>query len=179
MSTLKISRRYAKSLLATATEKNIVDEVSKDIALVGHIGDVSKDLRSMLRSPIIDVSVKKTVLTDVLGGKVNSLTMDFLDLLLEKRRGHLLREIVMEYGVMLDKVQNVERVRVTSAVELDDAQRLNIETSLAKRMNRTIVATYQVDPAILGGAIVCVGDDVLDGSLRHQLGVLRERLAIG
>lgn len=179
MSTLKISRRYAKALLATATEKNIVDVVSTDMAHIGRIGEASKDLRAMMGSPIINVADKQKVLSEVLDGKVNPLIMDFLMLLLEKRRGSLFREIIREYGVMVDTMNNIERIVVTSAVKMAAPERAHLEQSLATKLKKNIVATFDIDPSILGGAIVRVGDDVMDGSLRHQLYVLRERLANG
>ncbi|MBL0321526.1 MAG: ATP synthase F1 subunit delta [Ignavibacteria bacterium] len=177
MSTLKIARRYAKAILETAVERKIADEVEKDMEYFGQVGDSSKDLRAMLRSPIIDVSVKKQVVRDIFSAKLNPLTLDFMMLILDKGRGHLWREIVMEYGAMLDDVKNIERIRVTSAVDLADPERGQLEKTLAHRLNKTVIATYDVDPTILGGAVVRVGDEVLDGSLRHQLSVLKEKLA--
>ncbi len=177
MSIFKISRRYAKALLAAAQEKGLADVVAQDLALIRSLGESSRDLRAMLRSPIIDVGVKKQVLKDVVGSKVNPLTLDFMYLVLDKGRGELWREIVLEYNGLLDDVKNIERVRVTSAVELGAEERSRIENALASRLGKNIVASYDTDATILGGAVVRVGDEVLDGSLRHQLGVLRTRLA--
>jgi F-type H+-transporting ATPase subunit delta len=154
-----------------------MDAVASDLDLIRATGEASRDLRAMLRSPIIDVAIKKSVLRDAIGAKVNPLTLDFMNLVLDKGRGELWREIVVEYRNLLDDVKNIERVRVTSAVELGEPERTRIEDGLAKRLGKTIVATYDVDPTILGGAIVRVGDEVLDGSLRHQLGVLKQSLA--
>ena len=177
MSNLKISRRYAKAILATAIEMNVADEVAKDLDFIGRTGDSSKDLRAMLRSPIIDVSIKKQVIREIIGTHVHQLTLDFMMLVLDKGRGHLWREIVLEYRALLDDVQNIERVRVTSAVEIDAPTRAQIEQALAGKQKKVIIATYDVDAAILGGAIIRVGDTVTDSSLRHQLVVLKEKLA--
>jgi F-type H+-transporting ATPase subunit delta len=177
MSSFKISRRYAKSLLITAKERGLMDVVAADLELVRTTGEASRDLRAMLRSPIIDVAIKKSVLRDAIGSKINALTLDFMNLVLDKGRGGLWREITLEYRNLLDDEKNIERVRVTSAVELDAPERSRIEDGLSRRLGKTIVATYDLDPTILGGAVVRVGDQVLDGSLRHQLGVLKEKLA--
>ncbi|MCX6140705.1 MAG: ATP synthase F1 subunit delta [Candidatus Kapabacteria bacterium] len=177
MSDLKISRRYAKALLATAIERKVADDVMKDLDLIGRTGDASKDLRAMFRSPIIDADIKKQVIRDILGERIGALTMDFMMLILDKGRGHLWREIVMEYGVQLDEVHNIERIRVTSAVDLESSACEKIEAAIGVKLKKTIVATYDVDPSILGGAIIRVGDSVMDSSLRHQLVVLKEQLA--
>lgn len=177
MSTLKIARRYAKSLLATAIEHNLDDTVAKDLATVATLGENSADFRAMMRSPIIDGDVKLAVLKDALGSSVHSLTMEFLKLIINKGRGDLWREIVMEYGALLDDRKNIERIRVTSAVELGAQERSQLESALSARLKKTVVATYDTDPTILGGAVIRVGDQVLDGSIRHQLYVLKDKLA--
>lgn len=177
MVTLKISRRYAKALLTAAVQHSITPNVAADLELLVRLGDSSRDLRSMLRSPVISADVKKNVLTQVLGATVNPLTISFLSLVIDKGRENLWRELALEYQALLDVRNNIKRVSIASSVELDEEQRHKLETSLAARLSSTIAATYSVDPAILGGAIVRVGDQVLDGSLRHQLVALKSRLA--
>lgn len=178
MSTLKIARRYAKAVLATAIEQQLDDVVAKDLATVESVGASSSDFRAMMRSPIIDAQVKLAVLKDALGATINPLTMEFLKLIIEKGRGDLWREIVMEYRALLDDRKNIQRVRVTSAVELGAQERSQLESTLTARLKKTVVATYDTDPTILGGAVVRVGDQVLDGSIRHQLHVLKDKLAV-
>lgn len=178
MSTLKIARRYAKSVLETAIEHKIEDVVAQDLASIEALGASSADFRAMMRSPIIDADVKISVLKEALSSSVHALTMEFLKLIINKRRGGLWREIVIEYRALLDGRNNIERVRVTSAVELSAQERSQLELALSARLKKTILATYDTDPAILGGAVVRVGDQVLDGSIRHQLHVLKDKLAV-
>ncbi len=178
MSTLKIARRYAKSVLETAIEQQLDDVVATDLATVESMGASSADFRAMMRSPIIDAQVKLAVLKDALGATINPLTMEFLKLIIEKGRGDLWREIVMEYRALLDDRKNIQRVRVTSAVELGAQERSQLESTLTARLKKTVIATYDTDPTILGGAVIRVGDQVLDGSIRHQLHVLKDKLAV-
>jgi F-type H+-transporting ATPase subunit delta len=178
MSTLKIARRYAKSVLETAIEHKLDDVVATDLATVESLGASSADFRAMMRSPIIDAAVKLSVLKEALGSAINPLTMEFLKLIINKGRGDLWREIVMEYRALLDDRKNVERISVTSAVELGAQERSQLESAISARLKKTIVATYATDPSILGGAVIRVGDQVLDGSIRHQLHVLKDKLAV-
>lgn len=104
--------------------------------------------------------------------------MEFLKLIITKGRGDLWREIAMEYRALLDIRKNIERVRITSAVEMGASERSQLESALGTRLKKTILATYDTDPTILGGAVVRVGDQVLDGSIRHQLHVLKDKLAV-
>lgn len=177
MSTLKIARRYAKSVLATAIEHQLDDVVANDLATIAKLGEGSADFRAMMRSPIIDAQVKLAVLKDALGATIHPLTMEFLKLIIEKGRGDLWREIVMEYRALLDDRKNIERILVTSAVELGAQERSQLEAALSARLKKTVIASYDTDPAILGGAVIRVGDQVLDGSIRHQLHVLKDKLA--
>ncbi len=178
MSNLKIARRYAKSVLETAIEQQLDDVVARDLDAIETLGAGSADFRAMMRSPIIDAQIKISVLRDALGATINPLTMEFLKLIIEKGRGDVWREIVMEYRALLDNRKNIERVRITSAVALGEQERSHIETALSARLNKTVIATYDTDPAILGGAVIRVGDEVLDGSIRHQLHVLKDKLSV-
>ncbi len=178
MSTLKIARRYAKSVLETAIEHKIEDVVAQDLASIDALGASSADFRAMMRSPIIDADVKISVLKEALSSSVHTLTMEFLKLIITKGRGDLWREIAMEYRALLDDRKNIERVRITSAVEMGAPERSQLESALSARLKKTILATYDTDPTILGGAVVRVGDQVLDGSIRHQLHVLKDKLAV-
>lgn len=178
MSNLKIARRYAKSLLETAIEQQLDDVVARDLAAIQTLGASSADFRAMMRSPIIDAHIKISVLAEALGAEINPLTLEFLKLIINKGRGNIWREIVMEYRMLLDNRKNIVRIRVTSAVALGEQERSHIETALSTRLARTVMAIYDTDPAILGGAVIRVGDEVLDGSIRHQLHVLKDKLAV-
>jgi F-type H+-transporting ATPase subunit delta len=177
MSTLKISRRYAKALLSVAVEKNITDAVTRDVELLRSTAESSRELRSMLRSPVIESRVKKTVLQEALGASMSPETLDFFNLVIDKGRGDLWREISSEYRALVDGLEKIERVEVTSAVEIDAAQRSSIETAIGKKLGKKVIATYSVDPSIMGGAVVRIGDEIQDGSIRHQLHVLQHKLA--
>jgi len=177
MSTLKISRRYAKALLSVAVTKNITEAVTRDVELLRSTAEASRELRSMLRSPVIESRVKKTVLQEALGASMLPETLDFFNLVIDKGRGDLWREIAAEYRGLVDGLEKIERIEVTSAVEIEAAQRASIEAAIGKKLGKSVIATYRVDPSIMGGAVVRIGDQIQDGSIRHQLHVLKHKLA--
>ena len=176
MSTLKIARRYAKSVLETAIEHKIEDVVAQDLASIDALGASSADFRAMMRSPIIDADVKISVLKEALSSSVHALTMEFLKLIITKGRGGLWREIVMEYRALLDDRKNIERVRITSAVEMGAPERSQHESAFGARLKTTILATYDTDTTILGGPVVRVRHQRLDWAIRHQLPGLKDDL---
>ncbi|MBU3698623.1 MAG: ATP synthase F1 subunit delta [Candidatus Kapabacteria bacterium] len=177
MSSFKIARRYAKSLIASAVADGSVDAVSADMAMVRSTIDSSKELQAMMRSPVITHSLKKSVIDELLSSKISPLTLSFLHLVIEKGRGGIWRDVADEVDAQIDTIRNVQRVDVTSAADLSAEERSRIEGSLSKSLGRSIIASYSVDASIIGGAVIRIGDQVHDGSLRHQLAVLGKQLA--
>ena len=177
MSSLKIARRYAKSVISSAVAAGNVDTVASDMSALHSMVTESRDLRSLLRSPVVTHDVKKKCIDELLSAKVSPLTLSFLHLVIDKGRADLMSEIAVEIRHQIDVLRNIERVTVTSAVELSQPERGRIESELAKSLGRSIIATYTTDAAIIGGAVIRVGDQVHDGSLRHQLAVLGRKLA--
>lgn len=177
MSTLKISRRYAKALLGVAVANNSTVAVTRDVETLRAAAEASRELRSMLRSPVIDSTVKKAVIKEALAQSMSPETLDFFNLVIDKGRGELWREITSEFRVMIDQLGGIQRIEVTSAVEIDASQRTSLESSVGKKLGKTVVATYKVDPTIMGGAVIRIGDEIHDGSMRHQLHVLKQKLA--
>lgn len=177
MSSLKIARRYAKSLIGSAVSAGSVDAVAKDILMIRSMVEGSRELRGLLRSPVITHDVKKKCIDELLASTVSPLTLSFLHLVIDKGRGDVVADIAIEIGHQIDQLRNIERVTVTSAVELSQPERDRIEGELGKTLGRSIIATYTTDAAIIGGAVIRVGDQVHDGSLRHQLAVLGKQLS--
>jgi F-type H+-transporting ATPase subunit delta len=177
MSQLRIARRYATALLQLAVEQNIIEAVEADITLIQTTADASPDLRLMFRSPVIDSADKVQVLKQVFGASLSPLTQQFLVLITEKGRDKFWREIISEFQALLDVQRNIQRVTVTSAAVLESATRATLVSSLEMRLGKVVQATFKENSQLLGGAQIEVGDQMLDGTLRHQLTELRQRLA--
>jgi len=179
MSVQRIARRYATALLNTAIKSNQDETVERDLATFLEIAHGSADLRALLRSPVIEGWRKKNILDEILKGRISDLTLGFFELAVMKGRMGYYRDIIAAFQDLYDKHRNMIRVDVTSAVALDDAARDKVKAAVAKRTGKTVIPTYHVDPAVLGGVSVRIGDTVLDGTLRHQLEDLREQLMTG
>ena len=177
MSVKAIADRYATALLNEAVAQGREDTVEQELAMVQSTANASADLRVLLRSPIIEWWRKKAIMQEIFAQKLSPLTMSFLDLVIEKGRERFYRDIISSYGAQLDQRRNVVRVQIDSAVELDDSARERVQKALAAKTGKTVAATYGVDAALLGGMRVTIGDNVYDGSLRHQLEDLKASLA--
>lgn len=176
MHEVSIARNYAEALLALARK---ADDATGWGALVSALGDaVAQDatLRNFLEAPQVSADQKKRILHQALADKAPALFVRFVQKLVTNRRQMLLPEIAVEYHNLLDEAEGRVHARVTVSREYDAAGREAITAAISKALKKTVVPHVTVDPRILGGVVVRVGDTVMDGSVRRRLGVLRERL---
>jgi F-type H+-transporting ATPase subunit delta len=178
MSIKVIAERYAIAFLAEAVAQGKTEVAEKDLDKVSDVLDSSSDLRMLFRSPIIETWRKKKIIREVFKDEISDLTMNFLLLVFDKGRERLSREVISEFRRKLDAQRRILRVRVESATELDKDSRSSLAKGISERSGgMNVESTYDLLPDLLGGVRVTIGDKVYDGSLRHQLDALRDRLA--
>jgi F-type H+-transporting ATPase subunit delta len=141
-----------------------------------HALDDVPELSELLVNPELDSRVKADVLERVLGG-ADELVRNFVRLLVEKGRAGEVREIAAEFELLVDSLQNVLDVELTTAHELSDAEADGIVQKIAKASGREVSATRAVDPALIGGIVLQAGSMRLDASVRGRLDRLRQQLA--
>ncbi|MEP6765575.1 MAG: F0F1 ATP synthase subunit delta [Gemmatimonadaceae bacterium] len=176
MQSSTISRNYAETLLILARKAEDTAGWGATLAQLASAINADKTLRLFLESPRVAVSKKIEILAKALNDKVPYLFLRFLQQLVRNRRQNMIAEISAEYTTMLDKDENRVFARVTVSRELSDAERESISAQLTKNLGKKVVPQVVVDPAILGGIIVRVGDTVMDGSVRRKLSLLRRRM---
>lgn len=171
-----IARNYAETLIELAKR---ADDLRGWGALIQSIADaVERDatLRVFLETPRVDGRTKAAVLRKALADRAPAKFVRFIETLVRHRRQTLIPAISREYYDLVDAVENRMHASVTVAREADDRTTKLIGDRLSKAFNKTVVPHLTVDPRILGGAIVRVGDTVMDGSVRRRLGALRHRM---
>ena len=170
-----VARSYADALLELAGRQG---EEQAFAAAFERLIELQADarVRAFLETPKIDVDAKKRVLRTALAGQVPPVFLNFLLVVLDKRRQRLLGEIALAYRELLDEKLGLLNVEVTVAHELDERGEEEVALQLSRILGRRVLPHLRVDPAILGGIIVRYGDRVLDGSLRRRLVSLRRRL---
>lgn len=177
-----IARRYANALFALGKKQggDAVDKHGSCLAELAEMTRVEPRLGIALKSPVIGVEEKKALLGALLERLAADQTMrNFCFLLADKDRLAVLGDIADWYGILLDEAHGVLRGKVITAIRLSPERQAEIKASLAQKMGRDMELAFSVDPAILGGMVLAVGDRVMDGSLRAQLGILRETLKRG
>ena len=174
-----IARNYAEALLALARKAG-------DTAAWGHmLGDVADaverdpHLKHFLESPRVGVEQKNAILGRAFQDRMPRLFVRYLQALVKNRRQMLIPQISIAYRDLLDEAENRVHARVTLAQQPTEAETAAIAQQLGKVLGKTVVPHVTVNPAILGGVVVRVGDRVMDGSVRRRLATLRNKLVYG
>jgi F-type H+-transporting ATPase subunit delta len=178
--TPQVTRSYAEALINAAEGKGQTEAVLDELdAIVADVLDANPQFAAILGSPTRSPHDKDRILVDLLEGRALPTVVQFLRVLNRHGRLSSLRAIARSARAIWDRRQNRRPVLVRSAVPLDDSQQAALRDRLARMLAATPILTVVVDPTLLGGLVVQVGDDVYDASLRNQLEQLRHRLIEG
>ncbi len=178
MSISRISTRYAKSLLDLAIERNELESIRKDMEYFSEAVK-NRDLYLMLKSPIINAAKKTSVLKIIMDGKINKTTSAFLDIIVKKGREMYLPEIAADFITQYKEFNKISTVKITTAAPLNDGSLAEIKAKLLGSditMDKLDIITA-MDPKILGGFIIEVGDRLYDASIKHRLEQVKKEFA--
>jgi F-type H+-transporting ATPase subunit delta len=168
-----IARNYAEALLALARKAGDLQAWGRLIDDVASAMDRDERLRLFLQAPQISAEQKNAVLSKAYEDRAPRLFLLYLQRLVKNRRQMLIPEIANEYRDLVDEVEGRVHAQVTLAKPIDDEQQASIARHLTRTFGRPVVPQVRINPNILGGIIVRVGDRVMDGSVRRRLGILR------
>ncbi|MCS7229563.1 MAG: F0F1 ATP synthase subunit delta [Candidatus Kryptonium sp.] len=181
MPNLRVAKRYAKALIEIAEELKKLDRITQDVQLIDSVIKNSRELQLFLKSPIIKEDKKKQVIQEIFtDSRVDPVTLKFILLLIEKKREDLLQDIVKMYQDLYDEKMGVVTAEVITAVEVDESERKKIEKKILEMTQaKKVKAIYKIDPSIIGGIVIKIGDTVYDASIRRKIQLLREQLIYG
>jgi F-type H+-transporting ATPase subunit delta len=172
-----IARNYAEALLELSRRSGGELRAWREmIEGVGNAVESDRRLRVFLESPRVSMKQKNDILQKAYGSQMPRTFVRFLQTLVRNRRQMLIPQIARSFQDLVDQVEGRVHASVTVARETDDRDREVITGQLSRALGKDVVPHYFVNPAILGGVIVRVGDTVLDGSVRRRLQTLRTRM---
>lgn len=171
---IRLGDRYAKSVLGLAQEMNLVAETRDDFTLIKEVCEQNSDFVNMLKSPLIKADRKQAILDEVFKGKLSSITQNFIQIIVRHGREKYLRDIAIRFLQQYDNLKNITRGVVTSAAPLTDDQRSTIQKLVAKENHSEFVLAEELDPELIGGFTLRVGDFLYDGSLASRLHELNQ-----
>ena len=177
MADQRVAARYAKSLLDLGKEMGTLDAVKTDMDLLSKTMADSRELRLLLRNPIVKHDKKLAILKAIFEGKVSDMTLRFFTILTEKNRESAIEGIGPEFLAQYNALKGIQSAEVTSATPLTAVARLEIRKLVTQQTGLTEVQlTEKVDPELIGGFVLRVGDKQIDDSVRTSLRKLRTSL---
>lgn len=170
------ARRYAAAAFDLARDRQAIDRTGKDLQAVRDAVYSDPDTKEFFLSPVVDRKQKERVLADAFSGKVDEIALHLALLLVRKRRESLLAEIVRQYGVLQMRSRGAEPLTITSARLLTAEQLSQVVTRLEKVYGKKFDVEQRVDPNLIGGIRIMMGDRRIDGSVEGRLEQLARTL---
>jgi len=173
----QVANRYAEALFQLAEEENQLSEIYSEIEDLNKLILDNKNLYDVLRSPFIGKDEKLDIADKLFTDKLSRDVRNFLMVLIENRRTTELDPIVKSYKIMLDTKNNVAEGKVITAIALSPDKLAELESKLSAKYNKTIKLTNEIDESILGGALVKIGNEEIDGSIKTRLDGIKDTLS--
>jgi ATP synthase F1 delta subunit len=172
----EIADVYARSLFAVAKEQGKLGEIREQLGQFADALEADRDLQVFFFSPYFSTQEKQEGLRKALEG-ADEILLNFLELLIENHRMPVIFRVRRAFEALWEEENKLLPVSVTSAVELDGSTVKEIGDRIAQQTGRQVELSAAVDPDILGGIVVRVGNSVLDASVRNRLDKLRKQVA--
>lgn len=172
----KAARRYAIALLELSKEKKVVEKTLSDIQFIEKTIADSRDLELFLKSPIIKPTIKKETLGEIFKSHLNDLTMQFVTLIASKERSAILHQIASSFIHEYNKYAGIIEVEVRAAKELSAKQVKELQKVLEKTTSKKVNLASTTQAELKGGMLVKIEDTVIDGTIKHKLEQLEEKL---
>lgn len=168
--------RYAKAILSMANSIGVAKEVNNDMILIASTIKENAELSTFIQNPTISVDVKENALLEVFAS-INGVTKGFFHLLFENKRFEILEAIAVAYSNLFDIENGVEVAKVTTAIPMDADLETKVLAKIASLSDKKVTIKNIVDPAIIGGFILTIGDKQYNASIANRLQVLRKELS--
>ena len=171
-----LARRYATAVFSLASDAGNVERVGSELETILRTIHSDPAILRYFRSPVVNRVEKEKTLLDSLQGKVGDVALHTLLLLVRKRREGLLEELVLEYGNIARAARGVDPLTVTTARELSSGEVRALVERLERTYGKKFEANVTVDPSLIGGVRVAMGDRLIDGSVAGRLEELTRSL---
>lgn len=172
----QVAKKYANALFLSTRQRGLVEQAYTQFSELKGLLTRDPALIRFLSSPRIEEEQKLTVIRSVFGNRLEPLFVEFLVVLVEKRRAGYIIEVIDEFDRLVEFERGIVRATVITAVPLTSQETAAMTAKLAAKVSKKIELEQKVDPDILGGVIVIMHDEIVDGSVRRGLDLLEEQL---
>lgn len=173
------AKNYANALIGVVQDKqSTYEEISKDFDNVCQILNMSPELHDILNNPTIAYDMKIDIANDVFKNEISQTMMDFIKILIEKKRFGEFSQIYQAYVEKLNEIYNIQPITVVSAVELSENNKNQVIQKLETKLNKTVKPDWELDDDIIAGLVIKIDDDVIDMSIKNRLAKLKKDLML-
>jgi F-type H+-transporting ATPase subunit delta len=171
-----IAERYAHALIEMMANLAEIDRASNDLTSVIKIIESDDKFRKFFLSPRIMPASKKELVGKVLAGRVSKSVTNLIFIMIDKHRENIIFDVFEQFKHLANEIRGVETGTVITAVPMDDRDFKLLEEKVQRFSGRRVTLSSQVDPSIIGGVVLWLGNHVIDGSIRHRLDTIRRNL---
>ena len=172
-----IADRYAQALFEVGEETQTTSELYQELSELVKILNENNDFYNFLKSPLISCEDKKTVMQNIFENQLSDSMNNFLKIVIDKDRMSVIEKIKESYKSLLNDKNNVLEGTAITAVALSEEEIKDLEKNLSKKYNKNVTLTNVVDEAILGGVLVKLGNEEIDGTVRTRLSNIKKQLS--
>ena len=172
----RVAHQYAVALFEIATEQSIADTVLLDLESVSATLQSISDFEIILNHPAVPIQEKKKLLVSQFGKHIQDLPLRLIEMLVDRRRMELVPYIVNQYRQCLEQSKGIVRASLISAYAISSKELDSIRKVLTSKLGKEPELEVKVDPSLIAGMQLAIGDQVLDGSVKTQLANLERSL---
>lgn len=172
-----VASRYAEALFQIGEEENSIDLLYSELKAVVDIFDENQEFFNIMKSPVISKKEKIELIDKVFSKGLNSNSINFLKILIEKDRISFIADIAMSYKERLNEKNNVIEGTVITAIPMKQDEMQELAKELSKKYNKKVNLENIVDKSILGGVLVRLGNEEIDGTVKTRLSKVKEQLS--
>lgn len=176
MNESKITVRYAKALLSLAREEKESEGLKSDMEILHQCIREIPEMQFLLQSPVIKVSEKVRMLTEMFKNTFSPVTLSFIKIIVERRREEYLESISRYFLTLLKSSEGIQQAEVVTALPLDDTLRKSIMNFICTKFVTKVELEERVDEKLIGGFILRVGDQQIDASISNKLETIKKSL---
>ncbi len=172
-----VAKTYAESLFEVGVEEDSLDTLLEELEFIVKVFKQSPDFFELFKTPRINIDERKGVIQQTFGDKISKTMLNFLKILLDKKRTSAIFDIKNEFKTLVYKHNDIIEATVVSAVQLEDSQLEKLTQRLIKSTGSKIIINNRVDESLIGGVVLKLGDKVVDDSIKSRLKSIKEELA--
>lgn len=176
-----IAKRWAQALMELAQEDPNIskEDILDDLKEISNTINSSQELSNVINNPSVSTEEKQIVLCKVFQNSIMPIVYNFLYALNLRKRVDILSQVAVEFEKELERIKNIARVKVTSAIDLADERKNDIKNKIAEKLSKDVVVDWNVDNNIIAGLIFNIDETIIDNSIRHKLDDLSKNIIKG